>query len=510
MTPLSSFTAITELSDGTEARAIYFNERFSGLSQNLDELNADASNFSSDFSDVRSVLVSTEAFAGADIGARFNNAVSSISLTGGIVVIPPGVYTATTEPVINSGLTHITVFAEGSEIRTSGTSSALKITGAGALGAVLVHAYRIGHRDNSDASYGINVEGSTNVRLYDPIVVTGNTAPGYVAIRFAQATDNDGTTGAFWGRLINPWIRKYTGADSDVSLGVVVEGQCNSFSLLGGGINNCDIALSIRSQSNSTLGNVPDKVSITDVAFESCTTGIQIFSNTVGVSLQGPLVTNCRVESVGTFLSIETITGTPTRPPLLFGNMLASNVSGYINNPNNVLIDSLDHVRNPDIGAMFLSRELRIRPFDTNTAALELHNVGPNRGLSITSGASGTARALQLLVGSNADDGRILSNQSIEIIAGSNGNIVLKTGGTSGTTFFHSVAAASGEVHSGFGTDVPTEQLHVSGSTIRLETPLTPASGTAAGNAGDIMWDSGFVYICTSDASWTRTALSTF
>jgi len=48
MTPLSSFTAITPLSDGTQARAIYFRERFSGLSQNLDQLNSDVSTWLSD------------------------------------------------------------------------------------------------------------------------------------------------------------------------------------------------------------------------------------------------------------------------------------------------------------------------------------------------------------------------------------------------------------------------------------------------------------------------------
>ena len=66
MTPLSSFTAITELSDGTEARAIYFNERFSGLSQNLDELNTGSwtapTSLSTHFVTIRNNVVNQRAF----------------------------------------------------------------------------------------------------------------------------------------------------------------------------------------------------------------------------------------------------------------------------------------------------------------------------------------------------------------------------------------------------------------------------------------------------------------
>lgn len=46
--------------------------------------------------------------------------------------------------------------------------------------------------------------------------------------------------------------------------------------------------------------------------------------------------------------------------------------------------------------------------------------------------------------------------------------------------------------------------------TIRSENNVTPASGTASGVKGDIVWDSGFVYVCTSTNSWSRATLNKF
>ncbi len=56
----------------------------------------------------------------------------------------------------------------------------------------------------------------------------------------------------------------------------------------------------------------------------------------------------------------------------------------------------------------------------------------------------------------------------------------------------------------------PTAPLHVSGATIRVATTFTPASGTASGNTGDIVWDSSYVYVCQSADSWSRATLETF
>lgn len=49
-----------------------------------------------------------------------------------------------------------------------------------------------------------------------------------------------------------------------------------------------------------------------------------------------------------------------------------------------------------------------------------------------------------------------------------------------------------------------------SGSVLRLEAAVTPASATAFGTAGDIQRDSDYIYVCTAANTWKRAALSTW
>ena len=52
--------------------------------------------------------------------------------------------------------------------------------------------------------------------------------------------------------------------------------------------------------------------------------------------------------------------------------------------------------------------------------------------------------------------------------------------------------------------------LDVVSDVIRLRTAKTPASATAAGNAGDICWDSDAIYVCISTDVWKKAAIATF
>jgi hypothetical protein len=56
----------------------------------------------------------------------------------------------------------------------------------------------------------------------------------------------------------------------------------------------------------------------------------------------------------------------------------------------------------------------------------------------------------------------------------------------------------------GIATTAPTATLDVNANTLRLRTARTPASASATGNAGDICWDSSFLYICTATNTWRR------
>ena len=67
---------------------------------------------------------------------------------------------------------------------------------------------------------------------------------------------------------------------------------------------------------------------------------------------------------------------------------------------------------------------------------------------------------------------------------------------------------ASGNV--GIGATSLTAALDINSDTIRLRTARTPASASAAGNAGDICWDASYLYICTATNTWRRIAHDTW
>jgi hypothetical protein len=62
----------------------------------------------------------------------------------------------------------------------------------------------------------------------------------------------------------------------------------------------------------------------------------------------------------------------------------------------------------------------------------------------------------------------------------------------------------------GIGTTSPTEQLDLSGDTIRIRLTKTPTSGSASGFRGEICYDSNYLYVCVGYNDWKRVALSDF
>jgi hypothetical protein len=62
----------------------------------------------------------------------------------------------------------------------------------------------------------------------------------------------------------------------------------------------------------------------------------------------------------------------------------------------------------------------------------------------------------------------------------------------------------------GIATISPTAKADINSDILRLRTAKTPSSAGAAGNQGDICWDSGYLYVCISTNSWVRSALATW
>jgi len=62
----------------------------------------------------------------------------------------------------------------------------------------------------------------------------------------------------------------------------------------------------------------------------------------------------------------------------------------------------------------------------------------------------------------------------------------------------------------GIGTDSPSASLDINSDIFRLRTSKTPSSATDTGNAGDICWDSGYIYVCIATNSWKRVAIASW
>jgi len=93
-------------------------------------------------------------------------------------------------------------------------------------------------------------------------------------------------------------------------------------------------------------------------------------------------------------------------------------------------------------------------------------------------------------------------------VAGSNGTIKsglgTGTGPASSIVFQTPTAVASGS-----GAQTYATRLTLNSSGMQIPTS-TPASAAAAGVAGTIAWDAGFLYVCTATNVWKRAALTTW
>lgn len=62
----------------------------------------------------------------------------------------------------------------------------------------------------------------------------------------------------------------------------------------------------------------------------------------------------------------------------------------------------------------------------------------------------------------------------------------------------------------GFGTTAPSGLVDINDDKVRVRNPKTPASATDSGNAGEIAWDTDYIYVCTATNTWKRAALTTW
>lgn len=60
------------------------------------------------------------------------------------------------------------------------------------------------------------------------------------------------------------------------------------------------------------------------------------------------------------------------------------------------------------------------------------------------------------------------------------------------------------------GGTTPTAKLDINSDILRLRTAKTPATAGAAGNTGDMCWDTNYIYICVAANTWKRVSITTW
>ena len=136
--------------------------------------------------------------------------------------------------------------------------------------------------------------------------------------------------------------------------------------------------------------------------------------------------------------------------------------------------------------------------------------VSSTRNTFVRAGNNDSDHQLQLtstLTQLNADSNILAMRNGSTVFNESKNNVDFAIHGDSLENVFY-VDASTDRI--GLGTDSPTQRLDVNSSGIRIRHSQTPASGSAAGNQGDIVWDTNYVYICVETNTWKRSALSTF
>jgi hypothetical protein len=122
--------------------------------------------------------------------------------------------------------------------------------------------------------------------------------------------------------------------------------------------------------------------------------------------------------------------------------------------------------------------------------------------------SSGTSSFSNIDANGGAVDGVVIGANSAA--AGTFTNLTV-----SGTSTLTTVDINAGDIDgTNIGAATPGagtfSALATTGDNIRIDTTQTPASSSASGTAGEIAWDTSYIYVCVATNTWKRVALSTF
>lgn len=353
-----------------------------------------------------------------DINEAIKSVVQANNGKGGKVVFEPGEYPiySQTINVDTTGYPYSVVHIDGygAALRTSGAIAAVTCKGGGVIGNINISGLQINHRGNADALYGFECLNTWNARFFNCSVVAHGVSANYAAWHLANSTPTNNDTGCFWTKIIDCWMRKLSGTDvGDISIGVLLEGAANATVINGTGFNN--VLTGVVFQAHAGGNYVANGVLIDGNFFEAYDTAIhQNLSGTLTVP--GCRIINNRFEAGTTVLSITGSTGQPSVPTYLAGNAPSTSAGTYINNPNNIYVNSHDMSISPsiaDVGCKW-KQNTWIVANDGSTFPFTVQPIGGARGARVMNGTA-SATVLQLNWSGTGNGSQIKGNGSASI-----------------------------------------------------------------------------------------------
>jgi hypothetical protein len=203
----------------------------------------------------------------------------SVIKYGGHGYVPPKKMMLTTQSTLeidNSGTVgrrygNIILEGYGCEVYTSGAICALDVRYGFTPMGVTVRGFKINHRGNASATYGVRLRNTTHALVEDVSVEAHGVGGSYAAFALLQDDPADNATANNWATLRGCNVRKRAGADpGDVPICLLLEGAQNatliedcSFGMTTG---STSIGIDVRPPSGQPW--MPNAVMIRDNAFE--------------------------------------------------------------------------------------------------------------------------------------------------------------------------------------------------------------------------------------------------
>ncbi len=279
-----------------------------------------------------------------DDSAATNAFLAALTERGGVGVMKPGPRLFASQVTWDRSFPDVTstakLVANGVVVKTSHSGTALRINGSpGDFLWTEVEGLVVNEQTNSTSIGGIEQVNTACVVLRNchnqsnGDVMTSNYKPYW--IRNADPLDQD--TGSFWTWHLNCSVRR-TGT-TFLNNAVTLQGAANATTISGCNYSGVVDGVKFANEPGG-IDYLANGCTIIDTAFEAASgNAVRVIGN-AGQTFQGFKLIGGRCESVtGAVLSLEGLTTSSGRPPMVFMPTVDTTVGAIVNNPNNINVD---------------------------------------------------------------------------------------------------------------------------------------------------------------------------